>query len=66
METWINIQEVEVQRIRIDYIQPHKRVYLHIEYCNAIPTTSRHKIYYKSISLESYNILSYCLYIFLS
>jgi len=53
MKAKINTQEVEVYRIRIDYIKPrHEGVQLLIEYYNAIPTTSIHKIYTKSISLE--------------
>jgi len=42
----INIQEVEVYRIRIDYIKSgHERVQLLIEYYNVIIAASTHKIY---------------------
>jgi len=52
MKTKINIQEVEVNRIIIDYIKlGHERVQLLIEYYNAIPATFTHKIYTKSTSL---------------
>ena len=52
MKTKINTQEVEVNRIRIDYIKPgHEGVQLLIEYYNAIQATSTHKIYTKSTSL---------------
>jgi len=41
-----------VDRIKIDYIKRgHEGVQLLIEYYNAIPTTSTHKIYTKSTSL---------------
>jgi len=52
MKVKINAQEVEVYIIRIDYIKPgHEGVQLLIEYYNAIPATSTHKIYTKNISL---------------
>jgi len=42
----VQVKEVEVYRIRIDYIKiGHKGVQLLIEYYNAIPTASTHKIY---------------------
>ena len=42
----INTQEVEVNRIRIDYIKlGHEGVQLLIEYYNAISTTSTHNIH---------------------
>jgi len=45
-------QGVEVNKIKIDYIKPgHEKVQLLIEYYNAIPTTSTHKIYTKSTSV---------------
>jgi len=51
MKAKINIQEVEVYRIRIDYIKPgHEGVQLLIEYYNAFPTTFTNKIYNKSNS----------------
>jgi len=50
MKAKINTQEVEVNKIRIDYIKPgHKGVQLLIEYYNAIPTACTHKIYTKTI-----------------
>ena len=55
MKAKINTQEVEVNRIRIDYIKPgHEGVQLLIEYYNAIPAASTHKIYTKSTSLVSH------------
>jgi len=67
MKAYINIQEVEVQRIRIDYIQPqHKSVQTLIKYCNAIPTVSKHKIYNENISLEPPKMYSYSTITYLS
>jgi len=62
MKAKINTQDVELYRIIIDYIKPgHEGVQLLIEYYNAIPATSTHKIYTKSISLEPHTpILPYC------
>jgi len=41
MKAKINTKEVEVNRIRIDYIKPgHEGVQLLIEYYNAIPAAS--------------------------
>jgi len=52
MKAKINTQEVEVNRIRIDYIKPgNKGVQLLTEYYNAIPVVSTHKTYTKSTSL---------------
>ena len=52
MKAKINTQKVEVNRTRIDYIKlGHEGVQLLIEYYNAIPATSIHKIYTKSVSL---------------
>jgi len=52
MKAKINTQEVEVNRIRINYIKHgHKGVQLLVEYYNAIPAASTHKIYTKSTSL---------------
>jgi len=52
MKAKINTQEVEVNKIRTDYIKlGHKKVQLLIEYYKAIPAASTHKIYTKSISL---------------
>jgi len=52
MKAKINTKEVEVNRIKINYIKPgHEGVKLFIEYYNAIPATSTHKIYTKSTSL---------------
>jgi len=64
MKANIITQEVEVYRIRIDYIKPeHEGVQLLIKYYNATPTTSTHKIYTKSTSLvphRPYSILLLC------
>jgi len=55
MKAKINTQEVEVNIIRIYYIKPgYEGVQLLIEYYNAIPATSTHKIYTKSTSLVPY------------
>jgi len=49
MKSKINTQVVEVNRIKIDYIEPgHERVQLLIEYYNAISAASTYKIYTKS------------------
>jgi len=46
MKANIKTQEVEVNKIRTDYIKPgHEGVQLLIEYYNAIPAASIHKIY---------------------
>jgi len=46
MKAKINIQEVEVYIVRIDYIKTrHKGVQLLIEYYNVIPIASTDKIY---------------------
>jgi len=65
MKAKINTQEVEDNRIRIDYIKPgHEGVQLLIEYYNAIPTASTHKIYTKSAFLMPhrpyYALLLHC------
>jgi len=62
MKAKINIQEVEVNRIKTDYIKPrHGGVRLLIEYYNAIPAASTHKIYTKaSPSCLTDPILSFC------
>jgi len=53
MKTKINIQEVKVNIVKIDYIKSgHEGVQLLIEYYNVLLTTSTHKIYTKNISVE--------------
>jgi len=51
MKAKINTQEVQVNRIRINYLKPgHEGVQLLIKYYNEIPKASTHKIYTKSTS----------------
>ena len=60
MKAKINIQEVEVYKIRIDYIKlGHKGIQLLIEYYNVIPAAFTHKIYTKSISLVPHRPYSF-------